>query len=282
IPPTALLRSVRSSTRAVRAVTLSTWPTAPWAFTTGRPGRRPSTAPRLMVTAENHWLCERAITRAATNSRSSRWLTPASSRSRSFSRRTCSSSLNWPWSRATSSRSARFSSCSRPTEATVSTVSSTQRAAAESAACTGATASRSQRSGRLTAALGSDVTYDKPASARKSATTARACHSPGFTSPTSCVSYASLVEAPGADQHPLHHVEVLQGDAGAHRHRAQGVLRHVHRHPRLLGQEPVQSVEQRAAPGHENPLLDDVRRELGRGPLQRDADRFDDGLDRLG
>src|SRR5512137_513918 len=49
----------------------------------------------------------------------------------------------------------------------------------------------------------------------------------------------------------------------------------------LLADPLIQVLEQRAAAGQDDAPVDDVRRELGRRPLQGDADGVDDGRDRL-
>ena len=52
--------------------------------------------------------------------------------------------------------------------------------------------------------------------------------------------------------------------------------------PGLLAQQHVEVLEQGAAAGQHDALVDDVRGELGRRPLEGDQHGLDDGVDRLG
>ena len=59
------------------------------------------------------------------------------------------------------------------------------------------------------------------------------------------------------------------------------VLRHVARDAGDLGEERVEVAQQRAAAGHDHPLVDDVARQLGRRLLEHVAHRGHDLLERL-
>src|SRR5882672_9981847 len=76
-------------------------------------------------------------------------------------------------------------------------------------------------------------------------------------------------------------VQLLQRLAGADHHRREGILGEEHREARLLAEEGIQVLEQRAAAREHDPAVRDVARQLGRGALQRHLHRFDDGVDRL-
>src|SRR5690606_13809648 len=96
--------------------------------------------------------------------------------------------------------------------------------------CSGAMTSRTMLSGPLMAARGSDVRYDNPARTRRRRPTANPCHLLGLIASTSFPGRASktrrrhsLPEPSGTDQHPLHHVKVLQSDPRADGNGTQSV-----------------------------------------------------------
>ena len=55
-----------------------------------------------------------------------------------------------------------------------------------------------------------------------------------------------------------------------------------HRQARLLAQQHVEVLEQRAAAGEHDAPVDDVAGQLGRRALERELHRLDDPVDRLG
>jgi hypothetical protein len=77
-------------------------------------------------------------------------------------------------------------------------------------------------------------------------------------------------------------VEMVQRLAGADGHAGEGRLGPVDGHPGLLGDEIVEPADQRATAGEQDPVARDVRGQLGRGLLQRVADRLQDLTQRTG
>ena len=70
--------------------------------------------------------------------------------------------------------------------------------------------------------------------------------------------------------------------AAAEHDRADRIVADHHGQARLLAQQHVEVLEQRAAAGEHDALVDDVGRELGRRALEREQHRLDDRVDRLG
>src|SRR5579872_4870807 len=77
-------------------------------------------------------------------------------------------------------------------------------------------------------------------------------------------------------------VELFEGLAGADDDRAERVFGEEDRQARLFAQERVEVLQERAAAGEDDAAIGDVAGQLGRRALQRDLDRLDDGVDRLG
>src|SRR5688572_3353962 len=74
---------------------------------------------------------------------------------------------------------------------------------------------------------------------------------------------------------------VVEDLAGAADDTGERILVDVDRKPRFLVQDQVQSTDQRAAAGHDDTAVDDVRGQLGWRDFERAPHRVDDLLDRL-
>jgi hypothetical protein len=75
--------------------------------------------------------------------------------------------------------------------------------------------------------------------------------------------------------------QVLERPAGAERDAGQRIVGDGDRKPGLVAKHLVEPLQQRAAAGQDDALVDDVGGELGRGILERDPDALDDRPDRL-
>src|SRR5438552_12875711 len=80
----------------------------------------------------------------------------------------------------------------------------------------------------------------------------------------------------------LDELEVVEGDAGAHRHAFEGVVGDVAGDADLLGDQAVEVAEEGGAAGEDDAAVDDVGGELGRGALEDGADGADDRLEGVG
>src|SRR5437870_11653412 len=80
----------------------------------------------------------------------------------------------------------------------------------------------------------------------------------------------------------LDELEVVEGDAGAHRHAFEGVVGDVAGDADLLGDQAVEVAEEGGAAGEDDAAVDDVGGELGRGALEDRADGADDRLEGVG
>src|SRR3954447_16192238 len=73
----------------------------------------------------------------------------------------------------------------------------------------------------------------------------------------------------------------LQRAAGAERNAGERIVGDGDGKAGFVAQHLVETLKQRAAAGEDDALVADVGGELRRGILERDADAFDDGADRL-
>src|SRR6266511_5825321 len=71
------------------------------------------------------------------------------------------------------------------------------------------------------------------------------------------------------DQHPLEDLELLQAFARADRHAGQRILGYVDRHAGLVLQTLVHTFEESAAPGENDPLVQEVGGQLERATIKR-------------
>src|SRR5258705_41920 len=85
-----------------------------------------------------------------------------------------------------------------------------------------------------------------------------------------------------SDQHVPEGLHLLEAAPGAERDARQRIVGDRHRQAGGVTQHQIEIRQQRAAAGQHDALVDDVGGELGRGVLERDLDRLDDGADRLG
>jgi hypothetical protein len=76
-------------------------------------------------------------------------------------------------------------------------------------------------------------------------------------------------------------VDFLHSVAGAQGHAQQGLLGHRDRQAGGLAQDSVHVRQHGAAAGEDDALVDDVGGQFGRGVLEADLHRLDDGADRL-
>src|SRR5262245_6465973 len=72
----------------------------------------------------------------------------------------------------------------------------------------------------------------------------------------------------GGDRHLLQEVELVEDLPRAERHARERVVTHRDRQIRLLTEQEVETPQQRAASGQHDALVDDVRGQLGRSPLE--------------
>ena len=77
-------------------------------------------------------------------------------------------------------------------------------------------------------------------------------------------------------------VHAFERHAAAAHDAGQRLLGDQHRQAGLLGQQAIEVAQQRAAAGQHHAALGDVGAELGRGLLERDLDRRDDLVERIG
>src|SRR5690606_31123685 len=87
--------------------------------------------------------------------------------------------------------------------------------------------------------------------------------------------------SPSTEGHFLQELDVIERLAAAEDDRADRVVAHHDGQPRLLAEEDVEVLQERATAREHDALVADVGRELGRRALEGDEDRLDDRVDRL-
>src|SRR6266571_769794 len=85
-----------------------------------------------------------------------------------------------------------------------------------------------------------------------------------------------------ADRNAPEQVQLVEDFAGAEHHAGEGVFGDHHRQTGFFPEQDIQVTQQCPSARQDNPLVDDVGGQLGRGPFQTDPDRLDDGVDRFG
>ena len=85
----------------------------------------------------------------------------------------------------------------------------------------------------------------------------------------------------GSDRDAAQQVQFVQHLTGTEHNAVQRVFGDQYRYLGYLAQQHIQVAQECPAAGQEDTLVDDVGRQLGRGLLQADTHRIDDGVDRL-